>query len=266
MLIDTHCHLDAAEFDQDRLTVLSAARQAGLGAIVVPAVSPQNWDTVQRLAEEEPDVWFALGIHPLYVDRNSGDDLDRLRQRVTALRDHPRLVGLGEIGLDHFVPGLDRLAQQHVFEAQMRLAADLGLPVILHTRRAVDAVTCQIRRFRPPSGIAHAFNGSPQQAHHLITLGMALGFGGAMTFTRARNIRRLAASLPAASLVLETDAPDISPDWCHSGRNQPGELPRIAQVLAELRSLSRDALIELTTHNARQVLPALQRDDQRMRP
>ena len=227
MLIDTHCHLDAPEFDEDRDAVIAAARQAGLGAIVVPAVFRRNWDTVQALAEREADVWFALGLHPLYVNDAGPEDLEHLRQRVMAVRDHPRFVGIGEIGLDYFVPGLDPARQQTVFEAQVRLAAEFGLPVILHTRRSVDAVTKQLRRFRPPSGIAHAFNGSPQQAQHLIGLGMAIGFGGAMTFDRARNIRRLAASLPAESLVLETDAPDISPAWVHPGRNQPAELARL---------------------------------------
>jgi len=249
VLIDTHCHLDAPEFDEDRDAVITAARQAGLGAIVVPAVFRRNWDTVQTLAEREPDVWFALGLHPLYVNEADPEDLEHLRQRVMAVRDHPRFVGIGEIGLDYFVPGLDPARQQ---------AAEFGLPVILHTRRSVDAVTKQLRRFRPPSGIAHAFNGSPQQAQHLIGLGMAIGFGGAMTFDRARNIRRLAASLPAESLVLETDAPDISPAWVHPGRNQPAELARIAQVLAELRGLTLEAVAERTSLNARRVLPALQ--------
>ena len=260
VLIDTHCHLDAPEFDADRDAVITAARQAGLDAIVVPAVFRRNWDTVQALAEREPDVWFALGLHPLYVNEADPEDLDHLRQRVMAVRDHPRFVGIGEIGLDYFVPGLDPARQQAVFEAQVRLAAEFGLPVILHTRRSVDAVTKQLRRFRPPSGIAHAFNGSPQQAQHLIGLGMAIGFGGAMTFDRARNIRRLAASLPAESLVLETDAPDISPAWVqvHPGRNQPAELARIAQVLAELRGLTLEAVAERTSLNARRVLPALQ--------
>ena len=165
MLIDTHCHLDAPEFDEDRDAVITAARQAGLGAIVVPAVFRRNWDTVQALAEREPDVWFALGLHPLYVNEAGPDDLEHLRQRVMAVRDHPRFVGIGEIGLDYFVPGLDPARQQAVFEAQVRLAAEFGLPVILHTRRSVDAVTKQLRRFRPPSGIAHAFNGSCDESN-----------------------------------------------------------------------------------------------------
>ena len=160
--------------------------------------------------------------------------------------------------MDHFVPGLDLVRQQRFFEAQLAMARDFDLPVILHTRRSVDAVTKQLRRYRPSSGIAHAFNGSPQQAGILIGLGMAIGFGGAMTFERARNIRRLATSLPEDALVLETDAPDIPPAWVHPGRNAPGELARIADVLAGLRNHSTAGIAALTTRNARRVLPVLQ--------
>ena len=259
MLIDTHCHLDAPEFDADREAVLASARAGGVGAIVVPGVFRREWDDAQALADRHEDVYFALGIHPLYVDGSPDEDLAALRERILAVRDHPRLVGLGEIGLDFFVPGLDLVRQQRFFEAQLALAREFALPVILHTRRSVDAVTKQLRRYRPPSGIAHAFTGSPQQAEHLIRLEMALGFGGTMTFGRARNIRRLAESLPADSLVLETDAPDMSPAWVHPGRNQPAELPRIATVLAELRNQSLDDIVAATARNARRVLPALQR-------
>lgn len=258
MLIDTHCHLDAAEFDTDRDAVLAAAVRAGVSAMVLPAVSAANWDHVQRLAEQNEGVFFALGIHPLYVAYSNLSDLEALASRLARLREHPRLAGIGEIGLDFFVPGQDLARQQHFFDSQLRLARDFGLPVILHSRRAVDAVARGLRRFRPVSGIAHAFNGSPQQAAQLIGLGMALGFGGAMTFERARNIRRLAAALPAASLVLETDAPDMAPAWCHPARNQPAELPAIARVLAGLRGLDEAGLASLTTRNACRVLPILQ--------
>lgn len=257
MLIDTHCHLDAAEFDADRLTVLGEARKRGVSAIVVPAVHRDNWLVVQQLAEQQEGVFFALGIHPIYVNEATEDDLEALARCLAGLRDHPRLVGIGEIGLDFFVPGLDLTWQQKVFETQLRLAADLDLPVILHTRRAVDQVARGLRRFRPVSGIAHAFNGSLQQATQLIGMNMALGFGGAMTFDRARNIRRLAASLPAECLVLETDAPDIAPAWVHPGRNAPTELPRIAEVLAGLRGWTPEDVARVTTENARRVLPGL---------
>lgn len=257
MLIDTHCHLDAAEFGPDRLAVLDEARRRGVASIVVPAVHRDNWLAVQALAEQQDGVFFALGIHPIYVNETTDEDLVALERCLAGLRGHPKLVGIGEIGLDFFVPGLDLIWQQKVFEAQLRLACDFGLPVILHTRRAVDQVARGLRRFRPVSGIAHAFNGSLQQATQLIGMNMALGFGGAMTFDRARNIRRLAATLPPECLVLETDAPDIAPAWVHPGRNEPAELPRMAEVLAGLRGWTADDVARITTDNARRVLPGL---------
>jgi TatD DNase family protein len=257
MLVDTHCHLDAAEFDADREAMLAAARQAGVAAFVVPAIAVDQFDPVLALAARHDDVAFALGIHPLLVERAAESDLARVREAVAVARGHPRFVGLGEIGLDYFVPGLDREKQGRFFVEQLRIARDFELPVIMHVRRSVDAIARELRRFRPVSGIAHAFNGSEQQARQLIDLGMALGFGGAMTFTRARNIRRLAQSLPLQGLVLETDSPDIAPAWLHPGRNTPAELPGIARVLAELRGLDPDAVALATAANACRVLPAL---------
>lgn len=257
MLIDTHCHLDASEFAADRSQMLAASREAGVSAFVVPAIGVDHFSGVYQLVEAHPDVYFALGIHPLLVDQSADSDLAVLRERVEAARAHPRFVGIGEIGLDFFIPGLDLERQAHFFIEQMRLAKDFELPVIMHVRRSVDAVAKQVRRFRPVSGIAHAFNGSSQQAQQLIDLDLALGFGGAMTFTRALNIRRLARSLPLDAIVLETDSPDISPAWRHPERNSPAELPGIAQVLAELRDIDRDDAVQATARNARRVLPAL---------
>lgn len=257
MLIDTHCHLDASEFSDDREQMLQSSRAAGVGAFVVPAIGVAHFEGVHRLVAENDDVYFGLGIHPLLVDQSPDEDLARLRGAVEAARGHPRFVGLGEIGLDFFVPGLDLERQRRFFVEQMRLASDFDLPVILHVRRSVDAVAKEVRRFRPVGGIAHAFNGSEQQAGQLFDLGLALGFGGAMTFPRALNIRRLARSLPMDAIVLETDSPDISPAWRHPARNSPAELPGIAQVLAELRGMPRDEVVAATAGNARRVLPAL---------
>jgi TatD DNase family protein len=257
MLVDTHCHLDAGEFDADREAMLAASRQAGVRAFVVPAIAVDQFEPVLALADRHDDICFALGIHPLLVERALDADLARVRGAVEAARTHPRFVGLGEIGLDFFVPGLDRERQGRFFVEQLRIARDFELPVIMHVRRSVDAVAKELRRFRPVSGIAHAFNGSDQQARQLIDLGMALGFGGAMTFSRARNIRRLAQSLPLEGMVLETDSPDIAPAWLHPGRNTPAELPRIARELAELRGVGYDAVVQATAATACRVLPAL---------
>jgi len=259
MLVDTHCHLDAAEFDADRDAVVERALEGGVARIVVPAVGAFDFEAVRALAERHDCVRYALGIHPMYVDRAEDADLDALRRAVAAARDDPRFVGIGEIGLDHFVPGLGRARMERFFVEQLRIAVDVGMPVILHVRRAQDSVLKQLRRFRPVGGIAHAFNGSAQQAAAFAGLGFALGFGGAMTYPRALQIRRLAASVPIESVVLETDAPDIAPEWRWRGRNEPGELPRIASVFADLRGMTVEAAISATGTTAARVLPGLGR-------
>jgi len=257
MLIDTHCHLDASEFDADRDAVVAAAQAAGVGRIVVPAVAAAGFDAVRVLAARHPCVRYALGIHPMAVDRANDADLDRLRLAVAAALADPRFVGIGEIGLDHFVPGLDRARQERFLAAQLRIARDFDLPVILHVRRAQDAVLKQLRRLRPRAGIAHAFNGSRQQAQAFVDLGCVLGFGGAMTFGRALQIRRLAVELPLEACVLETDAPDIAPAWLAPARNEPGQLAAIAATFGELRGCPLETVTAATATNARRVLHRL---------
>lgn len=257
MLVDTHCHLDAAEFDADREAVIDAAVAAGVRTIVVPAVDVASFAAVRALARSRPGIAYALGIHPMYVDAARDGDLVALRREIEASIGDPRFVAIGEIGLDHFVPGLDRDRQLQFFEAQLELASEFSLPVILHLRRAQDAILKQLRRYRPPGGIAHSFNGSEQQARQFLALGFALGFGGAMTFSRALQIRRLATDLPAEAIVLETDAPDIPPAWLGGGRNAPAELPRIAAELAALRGETVEAVAASTRANALRALPRL---------
>ena len=266
MWIDTHCHLDAPEFDADRDAVVARARAAGVGQIVLPAVARANFETVRGLAHAH-GLGYALGIHPLCVDRAADDDLDALADALDASRGDPRLVAVGEIGLDHFVPGLDRARQERFYAAQLRLARRFDLPVIVHVRRSADTLLKHLRATPVRGGIAHAFNGSGQQAQAFIGLGFKLGFGGALTFDRALQIRRLAAELPLDALVTETDAPDIPPHWLYrtkaerdqglSSRNEPAELPRIAAELAVLRGLAPEALAAATWANARAALPGL---------
>ncbi|RVT51091.1 TatD family hydrolase [Rubrivivax albus] len=267
MWIDTHCHLDAPEFDADRDAVVAAARAAGVRMLVLPAVQAADFGQVKALAAAH-GLAYALGIHPLYVDRASDHDLDRLRDALEAARDDPRLVAVGEIGLDHFVPGLDPERQAHFYRAQLKIARDAGLPVILHVRRSADALLAGLRRIAVPGGIAHAFNGSLAQAQAFATLGFRLGFGGAMTHERALRIRALAAELPAEVPVLETDAPDIPPQWLYrtaaeraagaTHRNTPAELPRIGAVLAALRGWTPAQTAAQTARNAFAALPRLQ--------
>jgi TatD DNase family protein len=279
MWIDTHCHLDAPEFGANHALALDLRAQAAIENValcVLQGVMASNFDTVRLLAQQTGDA-YALGIHPLFVPRAQDGDLDLLEQALAAHRDDPRLVAVGEIGLDLFVPALLEPAmlarQQHFYRAQLKLARKFDLPVILHVRRSADLVLKHLRAVAGPGGrwqgIAHAFNGSEQQAHACIDLGLKLGFGGAVTFERALQLRRLATTLPIESIVMETDAPDIQPHWLYrtqaqrdagepQGRNEPAELPRIAEVVAGLRGMGIDELAAATTRNALETLPRLE--------
>ncbi|MEH6435492.1 TatD family hydrolase [Massilia sp. DD77] len=261
MWIDTHCHLDAHEFGGAAVDIAREAGEAGVSMIVLVAVDRGNFAAVADLAARIPNACYALGIHPIFVPQAADEDLVALRAAVEAALDDPRFVGVGEIGLDFFIPMLCepdmRAKQERYFREQLRIARDFGLPALMHVRRSQDQVLKHLRRITPPGGIAHAFNGSFQQAQNFIDLGFHLGFGGAMTFTRALQIRRLASELPLEAIVLETDAPDIAPAWIHPGRNSPGELPRIGATLAALRGLD-EMEIRLATHrNALAAMPRL---------
>ena len=250
MLIDTHCHLDALEFEPDRDEVAARARAAGVEKMVVPGVERNGFNAVLATCERYPGCIPALGIHPLYVGRARTEDLAVLREMIARYRP----AAVGEIGLDFFVPDYDRERQEYYFAEQLKIAAEFDLPVLLHIRRAQDTVLKFLRRFKVKGGIAHAFNGSRQQAEEFIKLGFRLGFGGAMTYPRATRLRELAATLPLESIVLETDAPDMPPEFIGKARNSPEYLPRIAGIMAELRGIGLNQVIEATTANARAVL------------
>ena len=273
--IDSHCHLDAPEFDADRAQVRTHARRCGVALCVLPSVSVGNFDRVRLLAHQYGDV-YALGIHPLYVAQAQESDLDRLDAQLQQHHADPRLVAVGEIGLDYFVPALRfgpmRDRQEYFYGAQLRLARKYKLPVILHVRRSADELLRGLRQLAPAaagwSGIAHAFAGSMQQAAEFLKLGLKLGFGGAMTFERALQLRRLASGLPLGALVLETDAPDMPPHWVYrtaaeradgavQGRNEPAHLPAIANELAVLRAMRVESLALAVAENTRAALPKL---------
>ena len=265
--IDTHCHLDANEFAADVQQVRARARSGGVAHLVIPAVAVHNFPAVRGLARQHGDS-YALGIHPLCSPGAGEADLHALERALEAGRADPALVAVGEIGLDYFVPELDSAHQEALLRAQLRLARRFDLPVLLHVRRSVDRVLKALREVPVQGGIAHAFNGSVQQARQFIDLGFKLGLGGTLTFDRALQVRRVAQAVDASTIVLETDAPDIPPHWLYrtaderaaglaQGRNEPGELPRIAQVLAELRGETPEALAAQTCRNACEALPRL---------
>jgi len=264
--IDTHCHLDAAEFDADRDGVVARARAAGVAQIVIPAVAVANFERVRELAHRHR-LAYALGIHPMCTDAAGEADLGHLGDALARHAGDPRLVAVGEIGLDHFVAGLDHERQEKMFAAQLGLAVRFGLPVLLHVRQAVDSVLKHLRRSRVAGGIAHAFNGSEQQAAAFIALGFRLGFGGAVTFERALRIRRVAVAVPAGAIVTETDSPDIPPQWRYQTaaaraagatmRNEPAELAPIGAELARLRGVAVAEFAAWARANAHAALPRL---------
>ncbi len=279
--VDTHCHLDAAEFGDTQSDIVRNAQAAGVSRIVIPSVARSNFYIVRTLCEQYPNCAPAYGIHPMYVGDATPNDLDVLRD---TLRAHPA-VAVGEIGMDFFIQHYDRARQEHFFIEQLKLAHEFDLPVLLHIRRAQDTILKHLRQHKVRGGIAHAFNGSRQQADEFIKLGFKLGFGGAMTYPRATKLRELAATLPLDSIVLETDSPDIPPDFLERGLpngqarfphpnpppegdgtneslrekrvNEPKYLPRIAQTLAELRGMSLEEIARVTTANALSVLPKI---------
>ena len=281
--IDSHCHIDSPEFDLDRSAVIQNAQAQGVAWCVMPAVQAKDFLPLQKLAQEFQQP-YALGIHPLYVPQAQEQDLaflaqcidNALAQDANGQRTDSRLVALGEIGLDFFVPALCEPAmrekQEFFYHAQLKIAQKYKLPVILHVRKSADELLKGLRRFAVQGGIAHAFNGSFQQAQTFIEMGFALGFGGALTFDRALQLRRLAKELPLSALVLETDAPDIPPHWIYKtqserqstqaltsqSRNEPAQLPRIGAVLAALRGVSASDIAQATLVNAQRVLPQLQ--------
>lgn len=245
-LVDTHVHLDVGEFDVDRTEVVQRAREAGVAHQVVPAIDAAGWPGLRATCAAFEGVHAAYGLHPVFLDRHEPAHLQALREWIA--RERP--VAVGECGLDFFVDGLDRAHQTEVFDAQLRIARDFDLPVIVHARHAVDAVIASIRRVGGLRGVVHSFGGSRQQAEMLWREGFMLGIGGPVTYDRARRLRALVADMPIDHLLLETDAPE-QPDAAHRGaRNEPSRLLHVAQAIAALRGGTPEAVAEATTRNA----------------
>ena len=252
--LDTHLHLDAPEFNADRDGYWQRAHEAGVTQAVVPAVMAATFDDVLAMREQY-GVAVAFGLHPLYLAQHQPEHLLRLEHY---LQQHAP-VAVGECGIDLYVPGLDQAAQEALLLAQLKLARKYDLPVILHVRRSQDRVLKCLRQVKVRGGIAHAFNGSEQQAQAFIDLGFCLGFGGAMTYHGSQRIRRLAATLPLTAIVLETDGPDIPPAWAQAVPNGPENLPRFGAELAALRGCTLTEITIAMRENAHRVLPGLAR-------
>jgi TatD DNase family protein len=246
MLIDSHCHLDAEEFDVDRAEVIARARAVGVSRQILPAVNAEGWDKLRAICAATPGLFPAYGLHPMFLDAHRPEHLDLLRTWIE--RERPAAVG--ECGLDFFVDGLDAERQTLFFEAQLRLARDFDLPTIVHARRAVDRVLSAVRRFGPLRGVVHSFSGSLDQAKRLFEHGFLIGLGGPATYARANKLRAIAAQVPLESLLLETDAPDQPDSEIRGQRNEPARLPVVCDTIAELRGMTPEALAAATTANA----------------
>ena len=254
VLVDSHCHLDASEFDGDREAVISRARGAGVHQQMVPAVDAASWPKLREVCAGTPGLYPAYGLHPMYLDAHRGEHLAQLREWI----ERERPLAVGECGLDYFVDGLDRDAQSNYFEGQLQLAREFDLPVIVHARRAVDAVIAAIRKAGKLRGVIHSYSGSMEQARQLWDLGFMLGLGGPVTYERANRLRKLAAEMPLEHLLLETDAPDQPDVGIRGERNEPARLREVLRVIAELRGEEQAHVAAVTTANARRLfaLPA----------
>ena len=253
-LIDTHTHLDFPDFDADRQALMSESRALGVRQMVVLGVFQGNWQRVWELVQDDPDLYAAFGLHPVYLDDHRPEHLTELGDWLTRLAGHRQLCAVGEIGLDYFIETLDRDRQQALFDAQLQLAADFNLPALIHVRRSHAAVIATLKRFKlKRAGIIHAFAGSREEAREYIKLGYKLGLGGAPTWPQALRMHRVLPELPLHSVVLETDSPDMAPAMFPGQRNSPAHLPAICAALAELMNITPEQLAAASTANCCEV-------------
>ena len=253
-LIDSHTHLDFPDFDADRQQLLTRSKALGVERMVVLGVYQRNWQRLWDLVQTDHQLYAAFGLHPVYLNEHRPEHVTELGQWLSRLAGHPQLCAVGEIGLDYYLPELDREAQQQLFEAQLQLAADFQLPALLHVRRSHAQVIATLKRFKlQRGGIVHAFAGSREEAREYIKLGFKLGLGGAATWPQALRLRKVIVDLPLDAIVLETDSPDMAPAMYPNQRNSPEHLPDICQALAEVMGISPERLAEATTANAREL-------------
>ncbi len=260
ILIDSHSHLDVEAFDADRVQVVQRARDAGVTQQIVPAIAASGWTNLRAICTEFPGIHPAYGLHPMVLAEHRPEHLGLLREWLARdCNGRERPVAVGECGLDHFVEGLDPRLQRNYFDAQLEIARDAGLPVIVHARRAVDEVIAALRTTATVGGVVHSFSGSQQQAGQLWDLGYCIGIGGPISYERAARLRRIVAGMPIEFLLLETDSPDQPGQGQRGQRNEPALLRDVLRVVAELRGVDEVEIAAATTRNAERAfrLPAL---------
>ncbi|MEE9310628.1 MAG: TatD family hydrolase [Cocleimonas sp.] len=257
-LIDSHSHIDFSEFDPDRTSAIKRAGDAGVTDIIVSATTAKRWSLIKDICkvqgnDDQAQCHPAYGLHPMFMNEHKSDHVDDLKHWIK--NENP--IALGEIGLDYFIGeannvdgARNRQSQLALFIAQLALADECGLPVIIHARKSLDIVLKHLRQFPNVTGSIHSFSGSEQQAKQLIDLGFYLGFGGPITYTRATRLKKLVTHLPLESLLLETDSPD-QPDALHyKQRNEPAYVVNVAEVVAKCRKIAVEEVAKITTQNA----------------
>lgn len=248
-LIDSHCHLDASEFDADRAAVIARAKAAGVMQQVVPAITAASWPGLREACALAPGLHPAYGLHPIFLDLHRPEHLELLAEWIA--RERP--CAIGECGLDFFLDGLDAQTQRHYFDGQLQLAKRFDLPLIVHARRAVEEVIARIKAVGGIRGVVHSFAGSPEQAQQLWKLDFMIGLGGPVTYPRANRLRGLAAQMPLEHLLLETDAPDQPDAEIRGQRNEPARLRTVLDCIAQLRGEPAEAIAAQTSANARRL-------------
>ncbi|OAN14340.1 deoxyribonuclease [Photobacterium jeanii] len=247
-MIDSHCHFDFAPFAEDPAHYLALAQQQGVTQLVVPAVGQRNWQTLEQLAAQFPNIYFALGLHPFFSAEHGETPLIALEHALQRAESNAQCVAVGECGLDFAIPDADRHQQQTWLEGQLALANRFDKPIILHCRKAFPELVRLLRQ-NPPKrgGVYHAFSGSYQQAVQLLDLGIKIGVGGTITYGRAHKTRTTMTKLPLAALLLETDAPDMPVAGFQGQPNRPDRLRNILHSLAALRTESEQEIARATS-------------------
>lgn len=257
ILVDTHCHLDFDAFDADRQQVIGRAREGGVGWMVVPGIEVESSRGVLKLAEAQRGIYAAVGVHPNSARTWQMNSLETL----SSLSQHARVVAIGEIGLDYYRDRAPREQQRRVFEAQLNLAAEVGLPVIIHSREASEDMLAMLTAWQEQlqragcalaerPGVLHSFSGDWRVAEALIRLNFLLGISGPVTFRNAPALQEVAVKAPLERLLIETDAPFLSPHPYRGQRNEPAYVRKVAEKIAELRGVSLEEVAQTTTANA----------------
>ena len=250
MLFDTHAHMDDRSFDEDREQLLASLPGQGLQLLMNPGCSLESSRNAVKLANTYDYIYAAVGSHPDVADDVNEEVIEEYR---TLCRENPKVKAIGEIGLDYHYEDIHREIQLKAFRAQMELAKELNLPVIVHEREAHEDGMAVVREFPEVTGVFHCYSGSAEMARQLVDKGWYIGFTGVLTFKNARKAVEVASSIPLERIVLETDCPYMAPEPFRGKRNDPGKIYRMAEKLAEIRGLSVEQIHEITLENGKRL-------------